>query len=387
MPVDTESSDHLPDEDKLRAAATATAAAGLLEASTRRELEQGRILWCDVERAIQEPRQGRKAGPLRLEDCLLAPARQAGTVTVEGHWRLPWPAHPVPGAPRTPFEEHGSFRCEVSLNEEGCPQARAVTYRSELFEGLLSWVEIPAGEFLMGSPENDREGYKDEKPQHWKAIEAFSMSATPITIGQYAAVTGRSVGEAAADHPVTEISWHDAIDFCNALSRLAGREPCYLPLDGWMEWRREADGFRLPAEAEWEYACRAGTTTRYSFGDDRKRLGEFAWFAGNSNHRLHSVAQRRPNLWGLHDMHGNVWEWVWDRYGWYKAAEPSSATAIASSARRPSLLGNRVVRGGSFRDAAWALRSAVRLGHSPGRRDWIIGFRCASPPHPSTLVG
>src|SRR5207302_1335063 len=112
--------------------------------------------------------------------------------------------------------------------------------------------------------------------------------------------------------PVETISWYEAIAFCNKLSEREGLKPYYRSDEG---VQSGGDGYRLPTEAEWEYACRAGSTTRYSFGDDAARLGKYAWYVANSTNKTRPAGQTRPNTWGLYDMHGNVWEWCWDRYG------------------------------------------------------------------------
>ncbi len=148
-----------------------------------------------------------------------------------------------------------------------------------------------------------------------------------------------------------------------------------------------ANGYRLPTEAEWEYACRAGTNSDYSFGDEARQLGDFAWFADNSGKKTHPVGRKKPNPWGLFDMHGNVAEWCQDVYdpGYYKAS-PEKAP------RGPDEGNEYVLRGGSWKSSADALRSAYRIGETPGFSDAClardaIGFRCVRKPPPSKDAG
>ena len=155
------------------------------------------------------------------------------------------------------------------------------------------------------------------------------------------------------------------MEFCNRLSKRAGLVPCYrFDAPGRAEWDQAADGYRLPTEAEWEYACRAGSQARYSFGDDERQLAKHAWYAANSGKVPHPVGQKEPNRWGLHDMHGNVWEWCWSDY------EP-----YPSKARDRAIADYRVLRGGSFVDPAEGLRSAGRVwGRPEGGSFFSAGF-------------
>ena len=135
------------------------------------------------------------------------------------------------------------------------------------------------------------------------------------------------------------------------------------------------DGYRLPTEAEWEYACRAGTATRFSFGDDENALGQYAWNSANSNGQTHPVGGKQPNAFGLYDMHGNVWEWCWDGYdaNYYKQSP-------AVDPHGPGVVAHRVIRGGSLEDGPQFARSALRHGSTPKNRDSNLGFRLARDP-------
>jgi len=134
-------------------------------------------------------------------------------------------------------------------------------------------------------------------------------------------------------------------------------------------------GWRLPTEAEWEYAARGGSTSKWSFGDDERLLGQFAWFKENSGTRANLVGTRTPNAWGLYDMHGNVWEWVADWYGPYTLDSQRDPKGPASGTQR-------ALRGGSFKYSAWYQRSADRFGYPPTFRSPGIGFRCARDASP-----
>ncbi len=151
-----------------------------------------------------------------------------------------------------------------------------------------------------------------------------------------------------------DVSWLDAVNFCNKLSDKEGLKPFY-EIDGdgvrVADWSRP--GYRLPTEAEWEYACRANAPTRYSFGDDATSLGEFAWYDGNSGSKTHPVGEKRPNGFGLFDMHGNVWEWCWDGCDAYKASRVDDPTGLDGAALR-------VIRGGSWVNDARVVRGVPR---------------------------
>jgi len=226
----------------------------------------------------------------------------------------------------------------------------------------MKLVLIPAGEFLMGSPGSDQDAQDDEKPQHRVQItRPFYLGATEVTQGQYRAVMGQSPSyfKGSDDLPVENISWTDATDFCDKLSALEKGQ-----LGGAV--------YRLPTEAEWEYACRGGSTTRYSFGDDAARLGEFAWYDGNSGRKTHLVGRKRPNTWNLYDMQGNVWEWCQD---WYD--KDYYGHSLGADPRGPAQAASRVRRGGSWDCGPRLARSAYRRRGAPGSRHNDLGFRAA----------
>ncbi|MCP4887714.1 MAG: formylglycine-generating enzyme family protein [Planctomycetaceae bacterium] len=225
---------------------------------------------------------------------------------------------------------------------------------------------IPAGEFLMGSPESEL-GHRGDELQHRVRItQPFYMQTTTVTQPQWMAVmgTGPWVGDDdvkhGSDFPATYVSHEDAVEFCHKLSEL------------------ESGTYRLPTEAEWEYACRARSQTAYCFGDSADLLDQYAWFDENADSvgewYAHRVGQKLPNSLGLYDMHGNVCEWCSD---WYEEQYPSGEVSDPTG---PSSGSARVWRGGGWRTHAKLCRSADRNGDLPSDRGDDGGFRvCLSP--------
>ncbi|MEQ7009671.1 SUMF1/EgtB/PvdO family nonheme iron enzyme [Actinopolymorpha sp. B17G11] len=194
-------------------------------------------------------------------------------------------------------------------------------------------------------------------------VAPFQMAAMPVTQSLYAQVTGLRPSTAQGDRfPVEGVSWWDAVRFCNALSRREGLTPAYrLHADEEaVEWNASADGYRLPTEAEWEHACRAGTA-----GPRYGQLDQIAWYRGNSDWQIRPVGGKEPNTWGLYDMLGNVWDWCWDVY---------DAEVYGTY---------RVLRGGGWADEHWSCRASVRRRSHPTFRIDDVGFRIARSPLPS----
>jgi formylglycine-generating enzyme required for sulfatase activity len=241
-------------------------------------------------------------------------------------------------------------------------------------------VELPGVTFLMGSRDTDAEAYEDEKPRHEVTVSAFAISRCPITRELYRKLceTLREAWQRDGDDnrlPANVVSWFDAVSFCNALSQQAELQPCYRIDGAHVAWDTNADGYRLPTEAEWEYACRAGTTSRWFFGDDPTALDRYAWFASNAHNQVQPVGEKAPNPWGLYDMSGNVYEWCWDWYDTYRAEAVIDPIG-------PENGGSRVLRGGSALDfAPGRLRAARRGRVEPADRVGVIGFRCVRRPH------
>jgi formylglycine-generating enzyme required for sulfatase activity len=215
----------------------------------------------------------------------------------------------------------------------------------------LEMIYIPGGIFEMG----DYDGNASEKPPHQVNINPFYLGKYVFTQEQYQAVKGTNPSKfQGAKRPVEQVNWNQTMEFCKKLSQKTGKN------------------YRLPSESEWEYACRAGTKTKYYFGDDEKQLGDYAWYDGNSNWETHPVGQKKPNQFGLYDMHGNVWEWCSDRWheNYYNTLTDGSSWETGTD-------NNRVRRGGSWSFSAALCRSAFRLRYSPGFYLRNLGFRVA----------
>ncbi len=213
---------------------------------------------------------------------------------------------------------------------------------------------IPPGEFTMGSPKSEL-GRDDDETQHLvKITKPFYLGMHEVTQEQYERVMGDNPSRSKdAAKPVEMVTWNDAVAFCGKLSD------------------QEGDQYRLPTEAEWEHACRAATTTAYSFGNDVSELGEYAWHRDNSEDTTHPVGELKPNAWGLYDMQGNVSEWCQD---WY---HPYESLKVVSDPTGPASGGARVVRGGVFSYPPLYVRAANRVSSLPDTRVHFLGFRVA----------
>ncbi len=258
---------------------------------------------------------------------------------------------------------------------------------------------IPDGQFMMGRPQNEHGKLADQRPPHSvKITKPFYLGTYSVTRGQFSKfvaatgyktdaqtdgkggfsflgstmITGALFAQVAApqelnwrdpgfpqtdEHPVVVVSWNDAMAFCKWLSEKEGKT------------------YRLPTEAEWEYACRAGTTTAYFFGDDPDELDRYAWFADNSGQTTHEVGQKLPNHFGLYDMLGNAWQWCADWYenDYYAGSPPADPQG-------PDAGSERVNRGGSWNNAPALCRCSSRAYGLPARRDFLIGFRVVREP-------
>ncbi len=234
----------------------------------------------------------------------------------------------------------------------------------------VDMVEIPAGEFVMGSDI----GSDDEKPVRTVTISAFMIDRNEVTQESFQSMMGKNPAKSVNPaQPVERVTWTWAVQYCNMRSLREGLQPCYDPKT--LLCDRTKNGYRLPTEAEWEYACRAGSKSDFAFGDDPQKLARSAWFKDNAENRPHPAGQKDANNWGLFDMHGNVAEWCEDYYA--ESYDPAATTDPAG----PPSGEERVLRGGSWKSTADACRSSARFSQPPGLADVCFGydaygFRC-----------
>ena len=266
-------------------------------------------------------------------------------------------------AERQRQERDAAARAEANRQrkvEEERRAAKAAARPRELRNSIgMEFVLVEPGTFEMGSPATEPGRDDDETLHRVTLSQPYYLGKYEVTQGQWAAVMGSnpsSFSNCGRNCPVEAVSWEDAQGFIEELNLREG-----------------VTVYRLPTEAEWEYAARAGTQTAYHFGNATNRLGQYGWYDENSGNRTHPVGQKRPNAFGLYDMLGNVWEWVHDWYGDY----PHGAV---TDPRGPSSGANRVPRGGSWSDSARYCRVANRYRISPGNRGYILGFRLARTP-------
>jgi len=261
---------------------------------------------------------------------------------------------------------------------------------------LIEMVQIPGGSFEMGS----NSGNSNEQPVHTVTLSGFYISKYQVTQEQWTAVMGNNPsyftdspasGEVQSKRPVEQVSWYDALVFCNKLSMREGLSPAYrisgstdpaswgtVPISSNSTWDAVqivagSTGYRLPTEAQWEYAARGGNGSpgNYTYSGSNT-VGDVAWYTSNSGDKTHEVGKKAPNGLGLYDMSGNVWEWCWDMYGSYSSGAQTDPVGADSGS-------SRVGRGGSWYFLAGSTRSSYRGSHGPVNRDDGIGFRLARP--------
>jgi formylglycine-generating enzyme required for sulfatase activity len=226
----------------------------------------------------------------------------------------------------------------------------------------LEMVLIPAGKFLMGSLDSDKNVEDNARPQHWVRItKPFYLGKYLVTQEQWEAVMGSNPSDfKGPKNPVETVSWDDCQEFLKKLNAKSGF----------------GEGkFQFPSEAQWEYACRAGSKTRYYFGDGEFWLGDYAWYAAKPDYESHPVGEKKPNAWGLYDMHGNVWEWCadWYDYGYY-------ARSLADDPTGPAKGSRRVGRGGGWGKPGGYCTSSHRGDFPPGDRRRDLGLRVSLVP-------
>jgi formylglycine-generating enzyme required for sulfatase activity len=219
----------------------------------------------------------------------------------------------------------------------------------------MEFVLIPAGSFMMGADRNFEDAFEDELPQHKVVISrSFYIGEYEVTQAQWVAIMGNNPSKFKdRKRPVEQVAWDDVKEFIHILNK-----------------KEKTNAYRLPTEAEWEYAARAGSDTTYCFGDDPDDLSQYAWINENSGKKTHPVAKLKKNAWGIYDMHGNVWEWCQDNYG-----DKYYSNSPLMDPKGPSKGSLRVGRGGSWSSDARHCRSAVRYHDSQGDRDPDVGFR------------
>lgn len=324
----------------------------------------------DVEEGIRKVIDSLNAERLRREE----EAAQSQEVAQSVGWASPT-------ATQSPLPTFEFETVQVNANGQIIRRqpGKVKCFREDLGNGVsLDMVAVPGGEFWMGSPKN--EGYDDEKPQHRVQVPGFYLGKYPVTQAQYRAITGQNPSHFSGDNrPVEKVSWNDAVAFCQALSQKTGHT------------------YRLPSEAEWEYVCRAGTTTPFYFGEtittDLANYRGQDWeyegktYPGNYGQGPYgefrqattSVGSFPPNGFGLHDMHGNVWEWCQDHYHDDYEGAPTDGSAWEIEDADENV--TRILRGGSWYINPRFCRSAYRYVNDPRVSNGTFGFRvvCSAP--------
>lgn len=282
------------------------------------------------------------------------------------------------------------------------PPASAGSYNAATGKGVVGGVEFTMKKIDAVTNKNvGHADYNSNNDVHPVSLSAYLIGETEVTQELWYAVMGNNPsnfssspasGETQGKRPVEKVSWYQAIAFCNKLSKACNLDPCYtvtgvnfdtlgfddIPTSDDSNWNNAVcdwskNGFRLPTEAEWEWAAMGGTTDKWAGTDDQTQLGTYAWYDANSGNKTHEVKKKQANGYGLYDMSGNVWEWCWD---WYEGSTPAGGKDPKGAASGAS----RVVRGGSWGYVAHGAARACRGDYSPGFRSLILGLRVACRP-------
>ncbi len=302
----------------------------------------------------------------------------SGSFTVKvisnGNWTVSSAANWLTASPNS-GNNNGTITVNYTENTESSERSGTIsvvgggiTRTCNIYqESLYGMIFIQGGTYQMGSTDGD----SDERPVHTVTVSDFYMSKYEVTQKLYEELMGTNPSYFTGENlPVELISWYDAVAFCNALSDKEGLTPVYTINGTSVTWDQNADGYRLPTEAEWEYAAGGGSSNRSKWAgtDSESSLSNYAWYNSNSGSQTHPAGTKEPNSLGLYDMSGNVLEWCWDWYGTYSS---SSQTNPAGPVSGPS----RVLRGGSWVSSATYCRVAYRYSNAPSRRHNLVGFR------------
>jgi formylglycine-generating enzyme required for sulfatase activity len=242
-------------------------------------------------------------------------------------------------------------------------------------------VKIPGGTFTMGSPANEPERFDDEV-RHQVTVSTFYMGKYEVTQKEWREVMGNNPSRFQGDNlPVEQVSWYEAVEYCNKRSQREGLTPAYTIHGENVRWNRNANGYRLPTEAEWEYACRAGTIGPFNTGNNISTSqanydGNYPYnnnAKGANRRKTVEVGSFAANAWGLYDMHGNVYELCWDWYGNYSSGTQTNPAGASTGSYR-------VIRGGSWYNSARVVRASSRDNGTSSYRDNHLGFRLVRSP-------
>jgi formylglycine-generating enzyme required for sulfatase activity len=249
-----------------------------------------------------------------------------------------------------------------ALTESSSEQSKINDNQPAKLSVIKNFITIPGGIFQIGNKEGDH----DEIPVHHVTVNSFYIGKYEVTQKEYAAIIGKNPSGFKSDaFPVESISWYDAIEYCNKLSEIEGLQPAYHGEGENITCNFKASGYRLPTEAEWEYAAGGKKNLKYAGDNDADTI---AWYNDNSSGMTHAVGTKKANGFGIFDMSGNVAEWCWDVYGTYSGESQNNPTGASEGK-------TRVVRGGFFGNNEWNLRITARNNHTPIMRNSSVGFR------------